>query len=109
MNKKSFIKIFAIFIFIVLGIYLFASNINIKISGVVSREISQHPIFEPELNILYLDTNFGQVVLYSKDKINCQAKITVFGKLKMICLGGMLGTKSDYCGFSMKVNKWLCE
>ena len=90
---------------------------EIKVTGtnpIKSGMISQHPIMtSPNKEFQsYIDiVNVGQVILLSKEKIDCPDKMTVIGTLSTNvgpCDPEAPG-KNSYCGSSITVNEWGCN
>lgn len=92
---------------------------KIKISGKKAKFVAQHPIVtvpavlakdgKAELQS-YLDTDFGQLIVVSQEKIDCpNEEITLFGKLKHFSMGGKKGTKNSYSNYIVYVDKYECK
>lgn len=92
---------------------------KIKISGKKARMVAQHPIVtvpavlakdgKAELQS-YLDTDFGQLIVVSQEKIDCpNEEVTLFGKLKHFSMGGKKNTKNSYSNYIVYVDKYECK
>ena len=131
MNKKQILLITLSTLITAWAVYFFYPNCDyqkngwkkcdgktITISGLNSSNgysggAMQHPVsFEsPSFNETYLDTTQGQIVLLSREKINCPEKMTVIGKLNTEygpCDPSAFG-KISYCGSSITVKKVECN
>lgn len=92
------------------------ANKQVQITGTPPNMIMQHPMLnmpsfsaktKPTLQS-YLNVGSKQIILLSKTRINCFAKMEVFGQLRRISLGGRQGTKNSYKGWSLRVYKYRC-
>ncbi len=84
-------------------------NQNITLEGKMVTAL-QHPVPSQYQNIGYLDTEHGQIVLVSEEKINCENNIKIYGLLEKVIIecGPEVIGKCPYHGYRVHVYKWKC-
>ncbi|ODS41218.1 MAG: hypothetical protein A7315_06855 [Candidatus Altiarchaeales archaeon WOR_SM1_79] len=86
---------------------------NIVLEGKPAAKIFQHPLppdFQAYKNIEYLDTDYGQIVLLSKEKINCRSNIKIHGLIEKVTIeyNPNVEGKCPYLGYRVYVTEWEC-
>ena len=73
--------------------------------------MSNHPIISFDKKQSYWSTDFGQTILISDVKIDCQEEVFISGVLKENVgpCSKEVGTRNSYCGTAIEVESWQCQ
>lgn len=81
-----------------------------QLDGQVPEMVSQHPMIGgPEFEQSYVEVDGTQIIVLTREPVNCMGAMRVVGTLRGIGLGGEPGTKESYEGLSLEDAEVTCQ
>lgn len=83
----------------------------VNIEATPPEHILQHPIISFDKHEYYYETDIGQIIFISENKIQCPSKIQIVGKYESNVgpCNKKSNTKDMYCGVAIYVSEWSCK